>query len=96
MNGSFSTRNLQVAAYVLAIGAPYPTTRTEESDRPGMVTFTFADPQGEWTREAKGLDLSDAQADTCHVPCPRIFEAQRLLRDDMQRALGRERSGARR
>jgi len=69
MNGVFATSNLRVAAYILTIGAPYPSTRAEENDRSGVVSFTFEDPQGEWQREAKARDLSDAQADKCHVPC---------------------------
>jgi hypothetical protein len=93
MNGLFVTRNLQVAAYLVALGAPFPTTKAEESNRPGVVTFEFPDPTGEWLQESKGLDLSDAQADTCHVPRARLFYAQKLLRDHMNRALGRNHSG---
>jgi len=96
MNGFFITRNLQGAAYVLTLGAPYPTTRADETDKPGVVSFTFEDPDGEWQREARGLDLSNPEADRCHVPCARLFAAQKLLRDDVNRALGREHSGVRR
>jgi len=41
MNGFFITPNLYVAAYVLTKGAPYPTTRADESDKPGVVSFAF-------------------------------------------------------
>jgi len=39
MNGEFLTRNQNVAAYVLAIGGPYPSC--EDMDQ-GYFTFRFA------------------------------------------------------
>ena len=94
MNKSFSTRNPQVAAYILALGAPYPVTAPDST--PGMVVFTFDDPTDEWRQEAAKLNLSDGESDVCSAPAARLFLAQRYLRDDMSRVLGRSHSGVKR
>ena len=94
MNGTFTRRNPQVGAYLLALGARYPTTTPDSTA--GMVVFTFDDPTDEWCREAAKLNLSDGESDVCVVPAARLSLAQRYLRDDMSRVLGRRHSGVKR
>ena len=73
----FQTPKLNLAVYLLAVGAPMPELREE---RPGQIIFAFQDPQGDWQKEALRLDLRDTESDDCSVPVARVFAAERILR----------------
>jgi hypothetical protein len=81
MNGSFVTRNLNVAAYLLTIGMPYPTLTP---DGQNYVTFKFDDPRGECIAADRELDLGDTDSDDkCCLPAARIFRALQMLKTDL-------------
>jgi hypothetical protein len=87
---TFTTTSLSVATYLTAVGADYPVIKSEPS-RNGVVVFEFPDPVGEWRVSARQLNLEDTESDVCHVPAARLFAAWKLLREDMNKALGRKR-----
>ena len=70
----FRTRFLPLAAYLIAVGAPFPGI---EGEKPKNA-FTFDDPSGEWQAAAREFDHGDEES--CCVPARRLFESEKLLR----------------
>ena len=73
-----STRNIALAAFILAKGGPIPAI----TGKRGAATFTFDDPEEKfgWTYEEFKSDVP--------IPVQQYLWAQRELRAQLDRALG--------
>ena len=85
MSDTFTTESLEAACYLVAMGADPPKVRAGR--KPGLVEFTFDDPDGsaEWTaQEVTIKDLDDNEV--AMVPARKLFSAMKTVRRLMNEA----------